>query len=194
MKNILFNWKGGDVDMWDQEIYIWLESYAGVTFDFSDDFEIIKGDTIFIEPYLWIITINEILEHLEEAVGCIEKYGDDLPDDMPRKKDLKKFVTMSVLSSILTNLNSIKKKLNIEEVDINNFDTLIRHVETMHDLVVMLTENPIEDVLKNRMFEKHEEENDESFYELFEISKNDIPNMSFTVNSIRDAYLESLDN
>lgn len=187
--------EGGDtVMMWADEIYIWLESYAGVAFDFSEDFDTIKGDTIFIEPYLWIITINEILEHLGEAVDCIEKYGDDLPDDMPRKKDLKKFVTMSILSSILTNLNSIKKKLNIEEIDINNFDTLVRHVETMHDLVAMLTENPIEDVLKNRMFEKHEEENDDSFYELFEISKNDIPNMSFTVNSIRDAYLENLDN
>ena len=178
---------------WFDELYIWLEAYSGVTFDFSSDFEEIQGDAAFIEPYAWVVTISEILEQLEACVGCIEKYGDNLTDDMPSKNDLKRYVTMSVLVTVLNNLNYIKRKLNIEEVDINNFDLLVRHVETMHDLIAMLVENSIEDILNKRLFEKHEKENDDSFYELFELNKKDIPNMSFTVNSIRDVYFETLE-
>lgn len=178
--------------MW-QEIFNFLERYSGVSYDFSEDFSKISGNVLFIEPYQWKVTVNSILKQLEEALDCVEEYGDNLSDEMPSKKDLKKIIASYVLGELIKNINHIKRILNIDDIDISDFDDLQHQIELLFDLVDILVNNSLDEILKNNMFEEYEDDDDGGgFVEVLGLHKNDMPNLSFTVLSIREDYFESL--
>ena len=53
--------------------------------------------------------------------------------------------------------------------------------------------NPIEDIIKDKLFEKYEDENDDAFSELLDLHKNDMTNLWETVRSVVD-YIEDDDD
>ena len=57
----------------------------------------------------------------------------------------------------------------------------------------MLKINPIEDIIKDKLFEKYEDENDDAFSELLDLHKNDMTNLWETVRSVVD-YIEDDDD
>jgi len=178
--------------MW-SELFIWLERYSGVSYDFSEDIASIKGDIAFIDTYEWFNVISNLFDNLSEAIDVVDEFGDNLTDELPNKKKVKNMLTYDVISNLLDNVNDIKRKLNIDIVDISNSDTLIQHINIIMELIQMLSENEMDDIFKQQLFEKHEEENGNTFTEILNIQKDDITNMYFTVSSIQQDYFDSLD-
>lgn len=178
--------------MW-SELFIWLERYSGVSYDFSEDIASIKGDIAFIDTYEWFTVISNLFDNLSEAIDVVDEFGDNLTDELPNKKKVKNMLTSYVISNLLDNVNDIKRKLNIDIVDISNSDTLIQHINIIMELIQMLSENEMDDIFKQQLFEKHEEENGNTFTEILNIQKDDITNMYFTVSSIQQDYFDSLD-
>ncbi len=178
--------------MW-SELFIWLERYSGVSYDFSEDIASIKGDIAFIDTYDWFNVISNLFDNLSEAIDVVDEFGDNLTDELPNKKKVKNMLTSYVISNLLDNVNDIKRKLNIDIVDISNSDTLIQHINIIMELIQMLSENEMDDIFKQQLFEKHEEENGNTFTEILNIQKDDITNMYFTVSSIQQDYFDSLD-
>lgn len=180
--------------MW-PEIYAFFEQFAGVSFNFVEDLEALKGDAIFIETYEWQTRKDDILENLQDALDCIEENSQYLGEDMPSKQDLKKIVASYVLSELVDDLNSIKRTLNIEVNDIASFDDLENQLYVISMLVEMLANNSLDTLLSEDLFNTYitEEEDDENQFEtILGLSSNDVPNLSFTVTSIREDYFESL--
>lgn len=180
--------------MW-PEIYNFFEQYAGVSYNFVEDLQKLNDNLIFIEPYEWQSDKDNILENLQDALDCIEEYGQFLGEDMPNKSDLKKIVASYVLSELMKNLNSIKKTLNIEEGDISTFDELENQLFVVGMLVEMLVNNSLDTLLAENLFDTYlteEEDDDNPFVDVLGLHKNDVPNLSFTVTSIREDYFESL--
>ena len=187
--------KGGDFTML-PELYAFFERFAGVSFNFDDLYEVIDGYTAFIEPYLWQTCINEIIDGLEEAMNVVEQFGDDLNDDMPDKSDAKKLIATDVIGHLVKNVNDIKKILNIERTDINDYDELEMHIYTLGNLIKMLIDNSLDDILKQQLFEEYltdDDEDDNPFETVLNIHRNDMASMSFIVTSIREDYFASLD-
>ena len=178
--------------MW-SELFIWLERYSGVSYDFSEDIASIKGDIAFIGTYEWFNVISNLFDNLSEAIDVVDEFGDNLTDELPNKKKVINMLTSYVISNLLDNVNDIKRKLNIDIVDISNADTLIQHINIIMELIQMLSENEMDDIFKQQLFEKHEEENGNTFTEILNIQKDDITNMYFTVSSIQQDYFDSLD-
>ena len=178
--------------MW-SELFIWLERYSGVSYDFSEDIASIKGDIAFIDTYEWFNVISNLFDNLSEAIDVVDEFGDNLTDELPNKKKVKNMLTSYVISNLLDNVNDIKRKLNIDIVDISNSDTLMQHINIIMELIQMLSENEMDDIFKQQLFEKHEEENGNTFTEILNIQKDDITNMYFTVSSIQQDYFDSLD-
>lgn len=178
----------------DQEIYDFFERYAGVSYDFTDEFASISGYTAFIEPYEWYSEIVEILNDLQDALDVIEEFGDNLQEDMPSKIDLKKIVASYVLGELIKNINNVKKNLNIDITDISSYDDLENQIAIIGDLLEILISNSLDDILKYDLFDKYEEDEDGGgFADVLGISKSDMPNLSFIVSSIREDYFASLD-
>lgn len=191
--HILFA-KGGVMVMW-PEIYNFFEQFAGVSFNFIEDLQALDGNAIFIETYEWQTKKDDILENLQDALDCIEENGQYLGEDMPSKQDLKKIVASYVLSELVKDLNSIKQTLNIEVNDIASFDDLENQLYVISMLVEMLANNSLDTLLAENMFATYiteEEDDDNEFETVLGLSANDVPNLSFTVTSIREDYFESL--
>ena len=178
------------------ELYAFLEKFAGVSFDFDDLFGTMSGYTAFIEPFVWQTCVNEILDGLDEALSIIEQFGDDLNDDMPDKDDAKKLIATEVISGLINNLNSLKKILNIERVDISGYDDLEQHIYAVGSLIKMLVDNSLDDILREKLFSEYltdDEEDDNPFETVLGLHEQDMPTMSFIVSSIREDYFASLD-
>jgi hypothetical protein len=191
--HILFA-KGGVMVMW-PEIYNFFEQFAGVSFNFIEDLQALDGNAIFIETYEWQTKKDDILENLQDALDCIEENGQYLGEDMPSKQDLKKIVASYVLSELVKDLNSIKQTLNIEVNDIASFDDLENQLYVISMLVEMLANNSLDTLLAENLFATYiteEEDEDNEFETVLGLSANDVPNLSFTVTSIREDYFESL--
>lgn len=182
--------------MWEQ-IYNFFERYTGVSYDFSSDLQEIDGVVAYISPRIWAMKINMIMTNLNAALDCIDEFGDNLTDDMPSKSDLKKIVAQYVLRALKANLDSIKQSLHIDNTDISSFEEFEMQIELMKTLLVMLVENSLDDILSRDLFEtesREDEEDDNQFIEIFGLHKNDVPNLSMTVQSIRQDYFESLED
>lgn len=182
--------------MW-PEIYNFFEQFAGVSYNFVEDLQELDGNAIFIETYAWQAKKDDILENLQDALDCIEENAQYLGEDMPSKQDLKKIVASYVLGELVRDLNSIKQTLHIEVNDICSFDDLENQLYVISMLVEMLANNNLDTLLSENMFDtyiKEEEDDDNEFVTVLGLSSNDVPNLSFTVTSIREDYFDSLNN
>ena len=72
-------------------------------------------------------------------------------------------------------------------------DVLKQVIETLYDLLDMLTSYTIEDIQKSA-FEDYEESNNEAFSNLLDLHKEDMIQLSQSVHAIRESYYDSLDN
>lgn len=179
--------------MW-EEIYLWLEQYSGVSYDFQGDVSKISDNSIFIEPYEWVVNVNDMIEKLSDVWDIIDEYGDDLPDEFPNKISLKKFITENVTGWISGVINKVKRQLRIDQMDINDYDDLINQSTTLSEFVQMIIEYPINEILEKNMFETFNEEHNNIMTETFNISRNDISSMHIDISSIRESYFDSLDD
>ena len=67
-------------------------------------------------------------------------------------------------------------------------------IEALYDLLQMLTNNTIDDIITNHMYDDHEEANDDSFSSILSVMPEDMSQLAMTVTAIRDAYYDALDN
>jgi len=179
--------------MWN-EIYLWLEQYSGVSYDFQGDISQISENSIFIEPFEWSVNVNDILEKLSDVWDIIDEYGDDLPDDFPNKSSLKKFITENVIGWVSGVINNVKRQLKIDQTDITSYDDLVNQSTVLSDFIRMMIENSIDKILEENLFEKCDEDFNNILTETFNVSRNDIPSMHIEISSIRECFFDSLDD
>ena len=180
---------------WD-EIYAFFIQHTGVSYDFQPNLEEIKGDKIFLNTYVWQTYINTILDDLQDALDCIEEYGDTVPDTMPNKGAFKKLIAGYVLGGVVENLNYIKRVLNIDPSDISSYDDLEQHLYTVGKLVEMLTNNSLAEINEKHLFDTYiteDEEDDNAFVTLLGLHEKDVFNMYETIASIKEDYYASLE-
>ena len=63
------------------EIYTWLESYAGVSYDFDESVQEIDASNAFIDPFNWKVSIEIILSQLDDACDIIDEFWKDIYKD-----------------------------------------------------------------------------------------------------------------
>ena len=59
--------------MW-EEIYIWIEQYAGTSYDLTENINELRGDAIFISPTIWRNNLSIVLERLSDMIDVINEY------------------------------------------------------------------------------------------------------------------------
>ena len=176
-----------------EAVYSWLEQHSGVSYDLNDDINQIKGDVAFTETFTWATKISLILDELDDALDVIDENHRELTEDLPGRDDFKRMLVTDTIMKILNEVNGIKRQLGITPTKIKTVNELLQHVNALRDLINMLKINPIEDIIKDKLFEKYEDENDDAFSELLDLHKNDMTNLWETVRSVVD-YIEDDDD
>lgn len=173
-----------------EDINNWIEQYSGVTYDFEEDFVQLRDDEIFLNPTIWRNNLSVLLDTLSDLIDVIDEKWKEIPEELPPRNELKKYVTTEVLTEIIEIVNSIKQKLCIEPSTIRTFSTLEKHVDALYDLIKALSENSLEKLLKEEWFDQYEEDNKNFLTDVFQLSKNDLASMQFTINDILKSHEE----
>lgn len=173
-------------DIW-QEIYIWIESYSGCTYDIDESIEKLNDPNIvFLNRLSWKLTIEQLIDDLSDIYDIIDEQQFMIPDNLPNAEEMKKLFREKILDTVTTSLNDIKRQLHIPQINIADHRLVLYHVDVMYDLIDMLSTNSMDTITTDNLFDKYNEENDDAFINLFGISKEDLPNMHDTVNSVID--------
>lgn len=173
-----------------EEIYIWLESYSGTSYDFDESVSEISADDAFTQPYDWSVGIDLILRQLDEACDTIDTYWRNIPTDLPDRNTMKRMLSQLTLEKLVANIKMVCGKLNIDPVRIDSIDKLKMVVVTLSELIDMLINHDPEEIMAKGLFDQHESDNDDSFYQILSVMKEDVPQLSFNVRSIRDTYFD----
>lgn len=173
---------------------MWIEQYSGVSYNISDNEALSDKYLPYVDPYEWKTNILMILDNLPDAIEVINTYANLIPDALPGKKEMKTLVVEDTTGRILRNIQGVLKELDLETPTIQSIDDLANVVNALGGLIELLSNTSTEDLLKNRVFEEYEEENDDILEEMFEIVKSDLSNMKFTVTSKHDAYFALMED
>lgn len=176
-----------------EEIFTWMEEYCGVSYDFQEAVSSIDGRTAFISPFEWRISIEMILEQLNTALDVIDDHKRAIPETMPNATELKRIFTLTTLRQLIANIVSVCAMMNIDPPEITSIDQLNIVVVTIADLITMLSNHNIDEILKQNLFEEYEEANDSAFFNVLQLHRQDMTQLSFAVNEIRQMYYESMD-
>ena len=177
------------------EIYTWLESYAGVSYDFDEPIKEIDASNAFIDPFNWKASIEIILSQLDDACDVIDEYWRAIPENLPSRNKMKRILTQNTLQLIVTNIRAVCTQMNIDLMyEITTMDQLKETVEVISDLLDMMVNHDINEIIKQDLFTQHEEENDDSFMNYLGLSKQDMSQLSFNINAIRESYYDALNN
>lgn len=177
-----------------EEIYMWIEQYSGVSYNIADNEDLNDKYLPYVDPYEWKTNILMILDNLPDAIEVINTYANLIPDALPGKKEMKTLVVEDTTGRILRNIQRVLKDLDLETPTIQSIDDLANVVNALGGLIDLLSNTSTEDLLKNKVFEEYEEENDDILEEMFELVKSDLSNMKFTVTAKHDEYFTLMED
>lgn len=166
------------------EIYNWIESRTGVSYDFNQELVEMGDDLIFFEPEEFKIDYQQIRTELTACCRAIDEFRDQIPDDLPRYDELKRLFVATVLNGVTTTIEGILTKMNIKLITFNNMGDLDNTVDMLVALCDMFRNNSLEDITNNLMFERLNGEYDNAFTDVLEIVPSDITNMYYVYDSI----------
>ena len=169
------------------EIYNWIESRTGVSYDFNAELVEMSKDVIFTSPEEFQIDYQQIKYELSQCCQAIEFYRDEIPDDLPRHEELKRLFVATVLHGITDIMNSIMDKLNIKRVDFSSMSDLDNAVTLLVELCNMVKYNSLETIISEQLFDRMNAGYDNAFTNVFEIVSSDITNIYYAI----DALIES---
>ncbi len=175
------------------ELYSWLESYAGTSYDFSEAISEVDQQHAFIDPFNWRVSLEMVLDQLDDACDIIDRYCQALPTYLPNKKKLKRILSQDTLSRITGNIRGVCGMMNLTLDEISTIDQLKDVIETLYEFLDMMTSHDINDIIKHDLYQLHEEENNDSYSNILSVFKEDLPQIAMTINAIRSAYYDALD-
>ena len=173
------------------EVYCWLESRTGVSYDFNQELVAMSKDVIFIDPGEFQIDYQQIRNELTQCCIAIDKFKDEIPDDLPRYDELKRLFVGTVLHGVTSIINDIMDKMNIKRIDFNSMAVLDNSVTLLCELCDLFRYNSLESIINEHMFDTLNATNENAYTDMFEIVSSDVANMYYTVDAIRDMHDEN---
>lgn len=178
--------------MLDGEVYLWLESRTGQMFDCSDTIKYVKSnDLVVVDPNDWMYTIRNIIDITKGAIDAVDEFGDELPDTLPGKKRLQSLLAQDVRAELRVVMHEAFRSIGLmtpSQVQTASLSNIWTITITMVDLIVALTENSIEEIIKNNWYDEYNEDHDDVLNEVMHIYPQDLPNIAFAIEDIREMH------
>ena len=184
--------------MLDGEIYLWLESRSGSSCDCSDTVASIqKNDLIAIDPNKWLYGINHITAVTKEAINVVKDNAYDIPDNLPGSYQLQRLIARDARNDMRQIIASGFKSLGIQvpaAVSSMTMRDCWTTAVVLTDLIKELANTSIDDVLTSKWYDEYQEDNDDALSEIIHIYPQDLPNIAFAIQDIRELALTEDDD
>lgn len=180
--------------MLDGEVYLWLESRCGDSYDCSDTIKRIQSDDLVItDPQDWLYAIRNVIDHSREAIDVFNEYSDEIPDSLPNAKRLTRMFAQDVRNDLRRIIRKAFQSLGLVPPDRISTITMSNAwiiACTFVDIITVLSENTIEDVIKEDWYDSYNEDHDNILDEVMDIFKQDLPNIAFAIEDVREMHGE----
>ena len=180
--------------MMTEEMYIWLEQYAGVSYDLGEQFSEMESDNysmIYTDSFGWLVNLNTIIENMNNMLDIVTEYAHYIPDHLPPALKFKKIIMSTTLDRLTNIVNSIKRQMGIDITEYESFDDLTIQASILPEIIDTLSKSDVEKI--SSTYDECENNFDNALTETFSIGKDDFRNMYFTIASIIETYSESDD-
>ena len=175
-------------EIWDA-IGAWIESYSGTTYNIDEDVQTLSDPNyVFLHTMEWKLTLANMIDNLSEIYDVISSNSILIPDDLPDAETMKRMFAEKIIGAMYDSLNDAKRQLHIETHRIAKHEVLIKEIETMYDLINLLSMNSKDTIINDRLFDKYNAENDDAFITYFHIASNDLSIMHDIVSSVIDEF------
>lgn len=176
--------------MLDGEIYLWLESRSGNPCDCSETIlGIQRNDLIATDPNKWLYGINHIIRVTREALNIVKENGYDIPDNLPGSFQMQRLIARDAREDLRTIIASGFKSIGIQVPDAVYTMTMRDCWSTavlLVDLIKELANNSIDDILTSKWYDEYNEDNDDALSDVLHIYQQDLPNIAFAIQDIRE--------
>lgn len=176
--------------MLDGEIYLWLESRSGSDCDCSDTINRIqKNDLIAIDPNAWLFGINHIAAVTKEAINVVKDNAYDIPDHLPGSFQLQRLIARDARAELRQIIANGFKSLGIQVPAAVSSMTMRECWSTavvLTDLIKELAQNSIDNVISSKWYDEYQEDNDDALSEVLHVYPQDLPNIAFAIQDIRE--------
>lgn len=179
--------------MW-YELYSWMEAITGKNFDYTEELSKMDDDFVFVNPFLWSIKFDDVIDGLAEAVDVIVKHADELPATLPTAIELKASIVALITESLVSILDKIKLKLNIHVDSLSSFDDLLNHKTALCGLITLLNDNEIETIHQQNMLMDLNDECNNVITDIFNISIEDLYILQTNIQTIKQEYSDNIDD
>lgn len=178
--------------MLDGEVYLWLESRCGASYDCNDIIQSIKRDDMVVtDPSRWLYAIRDVIDRTKAAIDVVEEYEDELPDTFPSSRRLQQLLAQDIRQEIRTVISEAFKTLGLlppDEVSVMTLSKLWVVAVSIVDIVRKLTLDTIDEVIKEQWYDQYDEDHDEILSDTMEIFKQDLPNIAIAIRDVRDFH------
>ena len=167
-----------------EELFIWLESFAGVPFDFREDLNTLSQYDAFVDPFDWRVSLANIFTNLDNALDIIDEHKRDMPDTFPPYADVKRELTRSTISIIFDNVKQTLSMIGVDMDDVNSLDDLKASILAASELIEMCIKNDLDMIKKDNLYEAHEDDSDNSFAKVLDVHERDLNQMYEIITSL----------
>lgn len=177
-----------------RNFFIWVEQYAGCSYDVSEDLDRLKEDNkLYFDPIEWYCEIISIVEILEEVDDILKKavfYPND--GSLPSRRRMAKEYTDWVEDELNEVINNVKKQLHLQEYNYNNTDEMIADVQIIRDLINITNENTVEDIIKRDLINNYDKLHGYMLSERLGVRQKSFSGIYTTIKELRTVYFDTL--
>ena len=184
----------------DEEIYLWLESRSGETFDVDDKINsLLVNDLIVTDTDQWEFALSGILTTMNNCLNAIDEHWREIPDNLPSRTSMKNLYYGHVMNGINTILQKAFSAIGLDvpsrlsDVSVIQLSSLINACNTLLDLIRALKDNTVDDLIRANWYEKYEDEHDEALMSQLHVARQDLANISFAIATVNEIYSDNSD-
>lgn len=177
-----------------EELFIWLEGYSGAPFDFSEAVHSLSQFDAFEYAFEWRVTLMDIFTKLDEALDIISEHKRELPSTFPPYDIVKRELARNTVALTYNNIKQTLGMLGIDMDDVQSLDDLKAYVVAAEELITMCVSNTMETINKEDLFDKHEEDSNDSFANILDIHVQDMERLHETITGLHQQAIDMLED
>jgi hypothetical protein len=173
--------------MW-LELFAWIESFAGVSFDPTEMLDVCTEDMAFTDPFGWKSNIDIAVDDVMELLNTLEEHKLEAPDSLGEIAEVKAGFAQQMMSEIIDKVNNIKTRLNLEITKIKGLNGLRSNVELLANLIEYCKDNDMEVAISAEKFDELNRVNDNDIVNVLGIHNRDMMNIWQAVSEVSELY------